>query len=235
MSNVVHGSDMVLECKVSGTYYPIGCATDCEFNFNNEIIGKTDVNAGLFRKKRVRISDSQMSVSGLTTLENDSSLSVFYFLQEGVRRSELDIRIRFKDEALVEKQIQGIMVIESIRIGGQVDDFSEFDISFQGTGPVTQSDIDPGDTGLPGQVLWDWWDTTPGEFSISGPGHYGRSFAGQDVLEVDREGTEFSQDGGNPPSMALRFYDGVSTIYFNPDLPFNPGTRVFAIWQEQDS
>src|SRR5690242_17893952 len=98
MSEIVTGRNMVAEAKIEGVYKGVACADSCAFTFNNELIGKTDVNAGLFRKRRVRISDCSLSVHGLITLENNGKASPLYFLQEGVRRVEQDLRITFTDE-----------------------------------------------------------------------------------------------------------------------------------------
>ena len=224
---------MILEVKVDGVYTPIGCAVSCSFHFENEIILKTDVNAGLFRKKRVRISDCNCSVSGLTTLENNETISDLYFLQEGVRRTEQDLRFRFTDEGGLSKQIQGMFIVQSNDINGDVSAFSEFDLNFEGTGGFSISDItDDSAGGLPGDVTFDWWDTTEGTDTISGPGHYGRSFSGKDVLLVSREGTQY--DLNDPPVGREYGFNG-TIISFDPLNPFNDGTRVYVLWQEDAS
>lgn len=235
MSGVVTGRNMILEVKVDDVYYPIACASSCLFEFQNELIGKTDVNAGLSRKKRVRIGDNRASVQGLTTIEADGKLSVLYFLQEAVRRSELDLRFTLTDESAVTKQIQGIYLVASISANGEVSAFAEFDIAFEGTGGISISDVDDesGTVGLPGQVLWDWWEVGDGDTSITGPGHYGRSFTGQDVIEVDREGIQYDYNGGAPVGRTYD-YDG-TTISFDPLNPMVAGARVFVIWQAEES
>jgi hypothetical protein len=232
MSAAIFGTDVTLEVKISGSYIAIGCATNCSFRFNNEIILKTDVNAGLFRKKKARISDCSAGVSGLTTLVIDTTASSLYFLQEGVRRIEQDLRFTFIDLDGVSKQIQGFFIVENIEVNGSASDFSETDIEFQGTGGFAISTIDDesGEGIIPGDIKWDWWETVEGEFAISGPGHYGRSFTGLDVIEVDREGTQY--DINNVVSLSRKcVYDG-TTIDFGADNPFNDGTRIYVIWQE---
>lgn len=234
MSAAIYGNGGSVEVKIAGNYFPFGCFTSFAFNFNNELILKTDVNAGLFRKRRVRISDCSASVSGLTTLENDTSASSLHFLQEGVRRTEQDLRFTFTDQDGVSKQIQGIFLVENVTITGAADDFSECDIVFQGTGGVTVSTVDESPSSdLPDNLSWDWWETTPGGTSITGPGHYGRSFAGlpaEDIIEVDREGLQYDLSDGAPVGREA-FYDSVDTIEFDPDNPFIEGTRVFVIWK----
>lgn len=223
---------MVLEVNVSG-YKPVGCAFAVSFEFDNETILKTDVNAGLSRKRRVRMSDCRATVSGLTTLENNSTISVLYFLQEGVRRVEQDLRFVFTDEAGVMKQIQGMFLIVSAPITGDVTQFSQFDIAFEGSGGFTISDVldESGEAALPGDVRWDWWETTEGATSISGTGNYGRTFSGQTVVTVFREGTEYDLITTGSPTGRQAKVNGAA-IDFDTTLPFEADTRVYVVWQE---
>jgi len=231
MSSVVFGSDMHMEVKISGEYVPVGCSDSCSFEFTNELINKTDVNAGLFRKRRVRLSDCSMSVHGLMTLENNSTISPLYFLQEAIRRIEQDLRITFTDESGIQKQVQGMFLLESAPIQGDVTAFSEFDLQFQGTGGFTISDVTDESGSIPGDVDWDWWDGAEGENTITGPGHYGRSFAGKEIIEVDREGLQFDEVDTTPVDGSRTYQQDGTTITFPAASLFNAGERVFVIWQ----
>lgn len=228
MAGTVFGNDAVLQVNTGSGYVNIGCAYSCSFEFSNELIGKTDVNAGLFRKKRVRISDSKMSVQGLTNLVDDTVYSPFYFLQEGVRRTEQDLRILFTDENGIQKQVQGFYLVESIQLSGKSDDFSEYDIEFQGTGTISLEDPD-GDTGdIPGNIQFDWWPLAEGATTISGPGNFGRSFTGEPIKLVDREGIQMDEvtvlsDGRQYTT------DGTTLTFLNAGNP--GGERVYVMWQ----
>lgn len=232
MSSVVFGRDMIMEVNVAGEWEVVGCADSCSFEFKNELIQKTDANAGLFRKRRVRMSDCSMSVHGLMTLENNATITPLYFLQEAVRRVEQDLRITFTDEAAVQKQIRGNFLLESAPIQGEVaGGFSEFDLDFQGTGGFTISAVSDDSGGIPGDVDWDWWEGVEGDNTITGSGHYGRSFAGKDIIEVDREGTQYNEVTGTPTDGEKEFSQDGTTITFPSGNPFEAGTRVFVIWQ----
>lgn len=233
MSAVIFGTNGTIEVKVGGNYFPIGCFTSFSFRHNNELILKTDVNAGLFRKRKVRISDCSASVSGLTTLENDTTASTFYFLQESIRRTEQDIRFTFLDQDNVSKQIQGIFLLETGEVSGSVEDFSEFELEFLGTGGFTISAVDESPEPLPDGLMWDYWETTPGEFAISGAGHYGRSFAGvsfENLVEVDREGTQYDTTESAPGNRQAQ-YDGTNIEFENAFEDVSPVERVYVIWQ----
>lgn len=238
MSDVVQGKKAILEISIGGIYRPIGCAVSCSYTFQNELIAKTDRNAGLFRKKRVRISDFSMSMDGLMTLKNDENISILYMLQEGVRRTEQDVRIRYTDELDLQKQVQGVVLVESISLSGSTDAFVEFSLSMQGTGPITigaptGGDGDSPGTGIPGDVQFDWWDTTPGASSITGVGHYGRTFANKDVIEVAREGTQYDEVVSGPSNR--QYANSGTVISFDTLNPFNAGERVYVVWQEDES
>lgn len=231
MSNIIFGSNAVLQVKPTGlgSYFSVGCAVSCVFDFENEIIAKTDVNAGLFRKKRVRMSDCSMGVQGLTTLVDDTTYSPMYFLQEAIRRTEQDLRILFTDEGGISKQIQGSFLVKKINMTGKADDFSEFDMEFDGTGGISLADPEDSGSDISGDYQWDWWATTPGASTISGAGNYGRSFAGETLLLVDREGIQYDEVASGPSGRQYSFNG--TTISFDPALVFNSGERVYVIWK----
>lgn len=177
------------------------------------------------------MSDSSMSVQGLTTLVDATTYSPMYFLQEAVRRVEQDLRILFTDEGGVSKQVQGNYLVKSIQLTGKADDFSEFDIEFDGTGTISLADASDSGSEIAGTVNWDVWDLAEGATSVTGAGTYGRSFAGENVVLVDREGLQYDEVASGPSG---RQYSKSSTVIsFDPTLPGNPGgERVYVIWQE---
>jgi hypothetical protein len=236
MSTVVTGRNVNIRAKVEGDYITIGCSSSCSFEFENEIIGKTDVNAGLFRKKRVRISDCRGSVSGIMITESEATrLSIFHFMQEAIRRSEVDLQFVFEDTSGNVKIIQGLFIIATIGLSSDIQAFGEFDLQFEGTGGIVISSIDPPPDVVCETIFSDWWTTTPGESGISGTGHAGRSFAGHDVIEVDREGLEHDIVTTGTPGNRQAKYTGGSTITFDPANPFNAGEIIFVIWVEDGS
>lgn len=230
---IVHGKDVNVEALVNGNYITIGCAVSCSFEFENELIGRTNVNAGLFRKKRVRMSDSRGSVQGITMINNTAiRLSAFYFLQEAVRRSEQTMRFVFVDEAGDTRHLAGLFLVRALSLtGDQSAGFSEFDLQLEGTGNMTIGTVDSpgGDSGATCPDLdSDTWVMAEGENSISGLGQEGKSFAGAQILEVDVEGTQYDYTDGAPGNREYA-YNG-SEISFEIDAP-EGGQRVFVIWK----
>lgn len=232
MSDVVSGKNVSVEARVSGDYIAIGCAYSCSFEFENELIGKTDVNAGLSRKKRVRISDCRGSVQGLTTLKNTASkLTAFYFLQEAIRRTEQDLRFVFTDDSGYTRYIQCMFLVKSHGLTAESSSFSEFDLQLEGTGAPTIGVVELIETTCP-ELFSDTWEAEEGESSVSGVGQEGRSFAGGDILEVDREGLQYDYTAGSPGNRQFS-YNGTEITFENP---FNEGgERVLVVWKGVES
>jgi hypothetical protein len=233
MSNVISGSNVSVEALIDGEYFVIGCAVSCSFEFRNELIGKTDVNAGLNRKKRVRISDFSGNVQGLTTINSSSTrLTVFHFLQEAVRRSEQTMRFVFRDNAGDTRFIGGLFLVEAVNISAEISGFSEFDLQLQGTGGITIGTVDPPAEIFCPELFSDTWETEETETSISGSGIQGRSFAGHQVLEVDREGTQYDLKESGSPGNREYAYNGTQITF---EIPFYDGERVFVVWKAIES
>jgi hypothetical protein len=236
MANEVFGTGVSVRAKVSGEYITIGCADRCSFQLVNEIIGKTDVNAGLYRKKRVRLGDCNGSVDGIITTESSATrLSVFHFLQEAIRRSEIDMQFVFEDVSGGVKVVQGLFLVSTIGLSSDVNNWSDFNLLLEGTGGLSVTAIDPPGDVTCESIKSDWWTTTEGLSGIAGTGHAGLSFAGHDVIEVDREGLQYDIITTGTPGNRQAKYTGGSTITFDPSNPFLAGETIFVIWVEDGS
>lgn len=231
MTSVVFGSNVLFFITVDSVDIAVGCATSIQYEYENEIILKTDRNAGLFRKKRVRISDSRAAVSGLTSLvDNSETKSLFYFFQEGVRRSELNIKILFEDDDGVQKQITGAFIIQSIQVAGDPSAFSEFTINFEGTGSVTFSEPSSDSPGTVACQLQPTIYTTlgEGETSVSDPL---LGTEGATILFVAREGLGYDVSFSNPPGNRKYYFDqpNNSIVFSAPGNPASPDLEAVAI------
>lgn len=229
MSNVVQGKNSALMVNVLGVWYLIACQTDFSFEYANENILKTDVNAGSFRKRRPRISDISGSVSGVTTTTNTSTISIFYFLQEAIRRAVQSLKFVWTDNDGLTKEIATSMLIKTIDITGPQGDFSKFEMTLEGAGDgLTIDPVLPPDPGSDEGVDSDVWNTTPGGFTISGPGIDSRSFAGKTLFLVAREGAVYFPESPLTTTTGYGF-DGTTITFINA---FNPGERVTVAWHD---
>lgn len=230
MSNVIFGPDAFMEWYDGTEFKSVGCAVSAEFTVTNELIGKTSANAGLFRQKRVRISDMSASINGLMTLTSNGTISPLVFLQEAVRRTEQIFRFSMTDSGGVQRQVQGNFLIESWQTTAESSSFCEYNISLQGTGGFAITAVDPDNPAVPGTIISDWWETTPGTNTVSGDSAvHGYSFAGQRIIEVDREGLQQDEVPVSPGNRQYSF-DG-SALTFDPTNPFNDGERIFVIFE----
>jgi hypothetical protein len=232
--SLILGKDVALQLYISGDYVTIGCAVSCSFEFSNEIILKTDANAGLFRKKRVRISDCRGSVQGVLRSESTPTvLSAWQFLEEGIRRSENDMRFLYTDVNGNDKVISGLWLVQTVSFVSDVSAFTDFDIQFEGTGDITITDIaDPGEI-VCDEWQWDTWEGVEAELAISGAGVEGRTFTGKEIIAVYREGIEYDPASGTPGNREYG-YDNTEISFenaFNPAAP--TPERVYVIWLEE--
>lgn len=233
--NTIQGKNAILFGYLSGVYYPIGCEIEFTYEYLNELTTWTDVNAGSFRKYEVRISDGTASLSGVVTSSNGSTLSIFHYLQEAIRRTPQNIKMVWTDDDGVDKVITGVFLIKSIPIVSQQGDYSKFTLELQGSGGITIDPIINGGSGTSGSssldenIDFDYWETTPAATSISGTGAGGKSFTGFTVILVSREGAPHFLVTGTPGNLEAQVSDPAGTD-INFLTPFNPGERVMVIW-----
>lgn len=228
--NAVQGKNALMQVFVVDAYYNIACQVDFTFEYSNENILKTDVNAGSFRKRRTRISDISGTVQGVTTTSNDTSISIFYFLQEAIRRSIQQIRFLWRSNDNVVKVIDANMLIETIDIDSPIGDASKFDMKLVGgNGGLTLDPIDPPDETTDEGIDGDYWTTTETGTSITGNGVNGKSFAGKEILSVTRSGSGDYNPVTVFTGVGLEFiFDGTTISFQNP---FGADETVTVIWK----
>lgn len=229
MSDLVLGSNVVVEQLIDEVYYPIGCATECSFRYKNELIFKTSINSAGVREKVVRISDCNGSVSGLTKTTNvDSVVSIFWYLSNGVNRAVGTFRYTFTDQEGNDRQIVMDAIVEAIEIRGSADPgFSEFDLDFEGTGGPGTDTISPPVPESGSQI-----DSRT--FEISGGNNYieHADLENVTIIETDHEGIQFDKTSGSPTGRQFKYtasIGGKGRIEFEAAICIN-GQKVFVIW-----
>lgn len=225
----MNGRDVVLYKKISDVYYQVACAESITLSFTNDIIRRSTITSGLFPSRRVRRSDISGSCSGVTKLTNAGGISIFHFLEEGVRRAEGDFKFYFTDDDGNEQEVVITALVEAINITSATTDLSSFDLSIVVTGGFEMNPVaDP--TSSISQIMSDWWETTEGQYTVSGNSQGGYSIVGKTVVEVDREGTQYDLVTGTPGNRECKYNSLAGSIEFQSTSPFTADERIFVIW-----
>lgn len=228
----IHGKDTLLSIKIDAEFYPVLCAVDMTFSCSQETILATTVDTGIWRRKRLRnLSEWNVSISGLTKIDNtDGQVSFFYLLQQNIRGSEQIIQIMFTDADGNIQVLEGTVIIPSLSINANVNSFDDANIVFEGAGEVTiQEAVSDVESDICDELLSDTWTMAEGENSISGVGEGGKSFAGKEILEVDVEGTQYDYSATTPGNREYS-YNGtdISVEAAAPEF----GQKVFVLWKQ---
>lgn len=235
MSAFIEGKNVSVEIFATDDYYPVLCATDMVFTRTPEFISKTGPTSGLFREFAVRIEEWNVSVSGLTKVENDASLSFFYMLQTSVRRSQQQIRIVFRDTESPENiiSITGNILIGETSITGPATDFSQCSINFKGTGGFTQSAVIDAPPVAECEVEDTLWLVlAEGETSVHD------DLLEQDdvvIIAVSRSGSVHTETTGTPGSLEFKSDLPNGDIHFDTTNPGNAGGEYVTVEYKIDT
>lgn len=227
----IHGKDILLSIKIGTEFFPVLCAIDLAFNCSQEVLESTSADTGMWVRKRLRgLSDWNVSITGLTKIDNtDGQVSFFYLLQENIRGSEQTIQIMFLDADNNTQVLEGVVLIPSLGINGNVSSFADANVTFEGSGPFEIQEVESGvGSDLCEDIFSDTWVMSEGETEINGAGQEGRSFAGKEILEVDREGTQYDFNSGSPGNREFS-YNGTDISFANEAVE---GEKVFVLWKQ---
>lgn len=234
MSNIVFGRDVVIavnpDGNLEGEFIPVVCAVSCGLTMQNEIIGKTDRNAGFSPRRRARQTDCSMQVAGLLTLENEpGEISALWFMQEQVRRTELAMQFLMTDETGLIKQITGFFLVEGSDLSADTSAFGEFELSFVSTGAFNIAIVDP--PSGPVEPICEVQDTLyltlpEGESSV-----YSMLLNSPDVviLWVSREGLTHDQAPYPPGNRQFTYIPTGGEILFDQLVPGGPGGEAVSV------
>lgn len=227
----IHGRDILLSILIETEFYPVLCAVDMTFSCSQQVLLATSVDTGVWRKKRLRnLSEWGVSISGLTKIDNtDGQVSFFYLLQQNIRGTEQVIQIMFTDADGNVQVLEGTVLIPDLSINGNVNSFADATVTFEGTGPVEITEpVSDVESGVCEELVSDVWTLAEGATVINGLGENGESFAGKEVLEVDREGLQYDYTGGAPGNREYA-YNGTNISFETAGNEFNE--KVFVLWK----
>lgn len=217
MSTPAYGENCTLSIKVADVYYPILCGTDLSYTRTPEFIEKTGPTSGFSREYVVRIEDWAASVSGLTMIENGSTISFFYILQEAVRRAVQDIKLHFEDQDGNYKEITGQALIGTMNISGPVTNFSNATIELRGTGDFEMDVIPP-----PAAAVENYIDIPIVEDEISVQDNV---LIGKTVLQVRRNGGSLTMTTGTPGNLEYKFDTATGEVFTDVNVPYVAGEQ----------
>lgn len=231
MSEPVFGTGVVVE--IGDPLKIVLCATDCVFTRTPELILTTNPESGLFNDYMVRRDDWDVTVTGLTKIENDTSATFFYLLQTSVRRIKQPIRITFTDPDGDNKQISGQVLIGQQSISGPATDFASCSIEFKGCGAFAIEEVTPPDP-IIYDILSDFWIIPAGlsyaDLAASSEVNGYNISAGDLLLEVNVEGTGY-EIVLTPPGNRECLLNNSFVLNLNTDDNMPVDRRVFVMFK----
>jgi len=221
MSDPVHGQYCVLSMRVGITNYPVLCGTDTTYACNAEMIERTGPESGGARQWMRRIEEHVSTVSGLTKVSNDASLTFFYMLQTAIRR-ELQFFIQtFADHDGNSYSISGNALIASQNINGPASDFSSAQIEIRWDGTPTLAIIAPPPSGTESDVQEPLYiPVVDGEVSVQD-----NHLIGATILQVRRNGRSQVPTTGTPGNDEYKFDSVTGRVYTDATVPYVSGEQ----------
>lgn len=230
MANQVTGKNVIVSKLIDGIYYPVFCAKTADFPLEQDEIEVTHVNSGVMREYVPGMGNAMINCAGVTVLDNsENRVSIFYLIQQSIRREIGTYRMRFTDQ---DGDTQAIVVnafIRSANVTKDVIAWSQSSVSLRVTGEISLGDVNP-----PVPPACDVEDPVPmtlaeSAVSVSSvlliPG-VGETIT---ILWVDREGLGFSETSGTPGHRQFRYESSTGTIYFDTNAPGAPGGEIVEV------
>ena len=214
---LILGDNVTVFKYIDATPYPFVCAISMELVKEMEMIGATTPDSGTHTEVRPRLESTFLTLTGVSTSENDGDISVFY-MSDNIRESH-DLEIVWTDNNGNDVSHRQDFFIEKLMINGNTGEHSQYDMALRGTGPYTQTELSD-----PDEVVGE--TVTSDTFTIASGVVQDNALIGVSIIEVCREGTELT-------SMSLvtpySYNSGTGTITPDPDTTID-GQKLFVIW-----
>jgi len=216
---LIQGRNVHVFKYIDSQMFEIVCGEDVVFERQKELIGATTPDSGKEKQVRPRMKWSLMTISGVTTSENDGDLSVFHFLDEGVEDEVQDLEIVYTDNDGNDVSIRGNFFIENLTINGPASDSSGYEIKLRSWGDLSVTElVDPELAGS---------NVTSDSYTIAGGVIQDNDWIGLDASNIKlvcREGSEQLSLG-----LPYSFNSGTGTI--TPDAATTiDGQRMYVLW-----
>lgn len=231
--NKVLSKNVVFAMKVDDVFYPIFCAKSCQWPVDQDEIEITSVPSGANREYVPGMSNSTISATGITELNNNNDrISINYLTQQAIRRTIHELRVLQTDNDGNALSATFLGFVINTTLTKEQGTYSGSSVTFRITGAITYSDIIPG----PGEPICEvqaplYITGTEGEIMVQASFLKTEAGITKTILEVQREGTGFDETTGTPANREFKYTaDGsFGYITFNTDNPFNPGGETVYI------
>lgn len=222
MNRKVLGKNAVFSMYIAGVYYPVFCAKTFERVLNQDEIEVTSVNSGSDREYVPGMSNSTISASGITQINNDEGkVSIFYLDQLAIRRSINSYRVLCTDQDGGTIFITFNAFIVNSTLSKDTTAWSQSSASFRITGAWTFGTVVPPPVVPVCEVqptiyadLADGSTTYTNALLIPGVGET------ITIIHVTRSGTTYYETSGTPGNMEFSYDSATGTIEW--DLAGNP-------------
>ena len=215
----IQGKNVHVFKYIDITPFEIVCGTDVVVEITQELIGATTPDSGKFKEIRPRMIEMAMTISGITTSDNDGDLSYFHFLEIDNLTGVQDLEVIYTDNNGSDRTIRGNFYIETTNISGPAEGQSAYEIRLRSWGEYAVSIlVDP----VPGSD-----DVHSDSYTVAGGVISDSDWIGltaANIIAVYREGSEQLSIG-----LPYSFNSGTGTITPDPGTTID-GQRMFVIW-----
>lgn len=215
---LIQGDNVHVFLWVDAAPFEIVCATDMALTSTIEKIGATTPESGTSREFRNRLEESDLTLSGCSTSDNDSDISIFYIINN--RRDTFDIEIVFTDNNGNERSIRADMLYNSCTLNAPSGEPSGYELSLKITGAITDTELE--------EPTVEGDNVTSDSYTVSGGKIQDNAWIGLtsgNIIEVCREGSEQLSIG-----LPYSFNGTTGEITPDPDTTID-GQRMFVIWK----
>lgn len=231
MANQVLGKNIIVSLLDGVTYYPIFCGKTAELPLEQDEIEVTHVNSGSSREYVPGMSNSTLSVTGITVLDNtEGRISPLYLAQEAIRRSIRTYRMLFTDQDGDQVSVTFSAFVRNITMSRDVTQWGQSSATFRITGDWVFSTVIPSPEVPVCEVqnpiyttLLESADSVQSALLIQGVGQT------LTILAVSRSGTVHYETTGTPGSLEFTYDNTTGEIFFDPANPGNPGGEPVSI------
>lgn len=214
----IEGNNVHVFKYIDAAPFEIVCAVGMTLTIKQELIGATTPESGNVREKRPRLQEYSLNLTGATTSDNDSNISIFYLLNN-IREAH-DLNIVFTDNNGNDRSFRADFIIESNDLTGNAGEASQYDLRLEGGGDYVLSTltVPPVSEGS---------NITSDSYTVSGGLIQDNDWIGltsDNIIEVCREGSEQLSLG-----LAFTFNGTTGEITPDPSTTID-GQRMFVIW-----